>query len=118
MFPELAHVARERISICANGHIGKQAERIVIAPMAWDVVVRKLTSFEILDIVVQPTSPKGPDAIQTVDVKNSALYDQPPKYEEKKSGDEAGPSSPRLRSSASSSSMSTWAKGLFGKRAT
>ncbi|RPD61723.1 hypothetical protein L227DRAFT_464018, partial [Lentinus tigrinus ALCF2SS1-6] len=54
VFPELVDIARERISICVNGTIGKQAGHIRIAPIAWSVVVLKLSSFEILDVVVQP----------------------------------------------------------------
>ena len=127
MFPELVHIPRDRLAICVNGHIGKNAGHIRVAPMAWGAVVPKLSSFEILDVVVQPTPPKGADPV--VDVKNGfhAHSDEPPKYEEKKSSesgvgfdtqrDGSSQGCPGLRSSVSSSSMSAWAKGLFGKRA-
>ena len=129
VFPELAHIPRDRLSICVNGHIGRQAGHIRVAPMAWGAVVPKLSSFEILDVVVQPTPPKGADPV--VDVKNGlhAHSDEPPKYEEKKSDgsssgvglgtqrDGSSQGCPGLRPSASSSSMPAWAKGLFGKRA-
>ncbi|RPD76025.1 hypothetical protein L226DRAFT_612278 [Lentinus tigrinus ALCF2SS1-7] len=122
VFPELVDIARERISICVNGTIGKQAGHIRIAPIAWSVVVLKLSSFEILDVVVQPTAPKGTDNVnQTVDAKASPHYDEPPKYEERKSSSDAEPHQtegrPGLRSSASTSLISVWAKGIFGKRA-
>ncbi|KAI0719850.1 hypothetical protein C8T65DRAFT_635397 [Cerioporus squamosus] len=126
VYPALGDIARERISICVNGHIGKNPGHIRIAPMAWKIVVAKLTSFEILDIVVLPAAHKRKDpsaADQTVDVEDSMSHDEPPKYEEKRICDrELGsksesPAEGRLKSSTSTSSMSAWAKTLFGKRA-
>ncbi|RDX52552.1 hypothetical protein OH76DRAFT_1400350 [Lentinus brumalis] len=117
VFPELLDIARDRISICVNGQIGKQGGHIRVAPMAWGIVIAKLSSFEILDVVVQPSPPqgKGSSAVdQAVDVKHSMSHDDPPGYEEHRSTPEGGP---KLRSTASTSTMSGFAKALFGKRA-
>ncbi|TFK86723.1 hypothetical protein K466DRAFT_586979 [Polyporus arcularius HHB13444] len=119
VFPELVDIARDRISICVNGQIGKQGGHIRIAPMAWGIVIAKLSSFEILDVVVQPSPPhsKGSSAVdQAVDVKHSMSHDDPPGYEEQKSSDEELRSTRRLRSTPSTSTMSAFAKALFGKR--
>ncbi|KAI0686776.1 hypothetical protein C8T65DRAFT_676771 [Cerioporus squamosus] len=144
VFPELASLEPERISICVNGSVQRQRTLIRIGPMAWTSVVLSLARYEVLEVVV-----KNPDIV--VDSADAADVDALPNYEDvkEKSGScdflapSRGPSprykniplpelqrlaaknaiarsrshSPAPSRPSSSSSISDWAKGLFGKKA-
>lgn len=144
VFPELASIEPEHISICVNGCVQRQRTLIRIGPMAWASVVPTLARYEVLEILV-----KNPEIV----IDSADPVDALPNYEDvkEKSGSSdflapsRGPSPakkiiplPELQriveknsgrssrspspsssrpSSMSSSSISDWAKGLFGKKA-
>ncbi|RPD53337.1 hypothetical protein L226DRAFT_473347 [Lentinus tigrinus ALCF2SS1-7] len=145
VFPELASIEPEHISICVNGCVQRQRTLIRIGPMAWASVVPTLARYEVLEVII-----KNPEIV--VDSVDPADADGLPNYEDVKektgSSDFLAPSrgpSPHKKfiplpemqriaeknaarsrspspatsrpSSASSSSISDWAKSLFGKKA-
>ncbi|KAH9889539.1 hypothetical protein C8Q73DRAFT_708033 [Cubamyces lactineus] len=54
VFPELASVDPERISISINGTVNKQRQLIRIGAMAWNSVITSRARYEVLDITVTP----------------------------------------------------------------
>ncbi|KAI0332922.1 hypothetical protein GY45DRAFT_1320156 [Cubamyces sp. BRFM 1775] len=139
VFPELASVDPERISISIHGTVNKQRQLIRIGTMAWNSVIATRARYEVLDITVVPEIVVG-------------THDQPPPpdyftIKEKSSHDDflapsrapsphsvhkiipvpgartrsrcrsRSPSSHHSDTSSSTSSRSAmdWAKGLFGK---
>lgn len=129
VFPSLAQVPSDAISICVNGIVAGNRQLIRISPMSWPDVLPSLARYEVLDILVDSSAiamgaPIDPDSL--------------PNYEEIKartdsagkllSGSSSSASSPsyiknaplaQLRAASrtsGSSSQSNLAKSLFGKR--
>ncbi|RDX41398.1 hypothetical protein K466DRAFT_500476 [Polyporus arcularius HHB13444] len=145
VFPELASLEPDRISICVNASVQRKRTLIYIGPMAWTSVIQGLARYEVLEVVV-----KNPDIV--IDSADATDVDALPHYEDVKEKCEPsdfhlapsrGPSpghkyiplpelqrlaaknaiarsrsqSPAARRPSSSGSMADWARGLFGKKA-
>ena len=60
---ELHDVAPGRITICVNAVVGGTRQHIRISPASWTIVLSKLRPYEVLDIMVQSTPARVPDIV-------------------------------------------------------
>ncbi|THH03104.1 hypothetical protein EW145_g6528 [Phellinidium pouzarii] len=85
VFPQLAHVARDRIAFSVNVRVNGTLRTVRIASMAWERVLKSLSTYEIVDISVLPLPTISRAAKSDTDVRTSVTVDEllddaPPTY--------------------------------------
>ncbi|TBU24562.1 hypothetical protein BD311DRAFT_671539 [Dichomitus squalens] len=55
-YKELKDVDPARITLCVNSFVGAQPQRVRISPDSWPIVLSRLSSRQVVEIVLQPST--------------------------------------------------------------